>query len=218
LEKADEHARLSEETWDLRAETWFDRRYGFQSSYLRWMQKKLVSLLELGKNPRFLHLSCGIGWAVRYAASLADGQGEFYGIDISSKMIAKAEASSADYRNVHFRKANAEKLPFDNDFFDLIVCSNSFHHYFNPDNVLREVHRVLKPRGRIYIVDVTADGLITRLLDKLAKKMEPDHVKLYSTQEYQTFFGKAGLDYVTSKSVVLSAKVHVAEKTIAPIA
>jgi ubiquinone/menaquinone biosynthesis C-methylase UbiE len=217
VENADEHARLSEKTWDLRAETWFDRRFSFQSGYLRWMQKKLVSLLELGENPHFLDLSCGIGWAVRYAASLADGRGEFYGIDISSKMIEKAEASSANHRNVHFRKANAEKLPFDNDFFDLIACSNAFHHYFSPDNVLREVHRVLKPRGRIYVLDVTADGFITRMLDRLANKLEPDHVKLYSTQEYQTFFGEAGLDYVTSRSVVLSMKVHIAEKTIALI-
>jgi ubiquinone/menaquinone biosynthesis C-methylase UbiE len=213
LEKADEHARLSERTWDLRAETWFDGRFSFQSGYLRWMQKKLVSMLELGKNPRFLDLSCGIGWAVRYAASLADGRGEFYGIDISSKMLEKAEASSTNRRNIHFRKATAERLPFDNDFFDLVACSNSFHHYFCPDNVLREVHRVLKPTGRIYILDVTADGFITRLLDKLAKKLEPDHVRLYSTQEYQTFFAKAGLDYVTSKSMVFSTKVHIAEKT-----
>jgi ubiquinone/menaquinone biosynthesis C-methylase UbiE len=90
--KADEHAKLNEEMWDLRAETWYGRRF----SYFRWMQKKLVSLLELGENPQFLDLGCGTGWAVRYAASLANGRGEFCGIDISSKMIGKAEAGAGE--------------------------------------------------------------------------------------------------------------------------
>jgi ubiquinone/menaquinone biosynthesis C-methylase UbiE len=199
--------------WDSRAGTWYDRYF----SYLQWMQKKLVSLLELGENPRFLDLGCGIGWAVRYAASLANGRGEFYGIDISSKMIERSEASSTGYKNIHFRKANAEELPFDDDFFDLIICSNSFHHYFSPDNVVREVCRVLKLGGKIYILDATADGFITRMLDRLAKKLEPAHLKLYSTQEYQTFFRKAELHYVATQSVVLSVKVHIAEKAVTPI-
>jgi ubiquinone/menaquinone biosynthesis C-methylase UbiE len=215
--KADENAKLNEEMWDVRAESWFDRRFSFQSRYLKWMQKKLVSLLELGWNPCFLDLGCGTGWALCYAASLADGRGEFYGVDISSKMIEKAEAGSTSYRNVHFRKANAEELPFDNAFFDLIICSNSFHHYFSPDMVLEEVYRVLKPSGRIYVLDITADGLMTRILDRLAKKKEPAHVKLYSTIEYQMLFERAKLRYVNSKSVLLSTKVHIAEKAVAPI-
>lgn len=215
--KADEYAKLNEELWDLRAESWFDTRFSFESRYLRWMQKKLFSLLEFGRNPRFLDLGCGTGWAVHYAASLADGRGEFYGVDISSKMIEKAEGGSTSYSNVHFRKANAEELPFDNDFFDLVICSNSFHHYFSPDKVLGEVYRVLKPNGRIYVLDMTADGLMTRMFDRLAKKKEPAHVKLYSTIEYQTLFERARLRYVTSKSVLLSTKVHIAEKVGAPI-
>jgi ubiquinone/menaquinone biosynthesis C-methylase UbiE len=133
-------------------------------------------------------------------------------------MIEKAEASSTNYKNVHFRKANAEVLPFDNDFFDFIICSNSFHHYFDPNSALREAYRVLKPRGRVYILDTTADGFLTRMLDRLVKKLEPARVKLYSTREYQAFFAKAGLHYVISKSIVLSVKVHIAEKAVVSMA
>jgi ubiquinone/menaquinone biosynthesis C-methylase UbiE len=75
-----EVAKLNEEMWDSRAET-YDRCLKF----LRWTQKKLVSVLQLGENPHLLDLGCGTGWAVRYAASLTNGRGEFYGIDISSK-------------------------------------------------------------------------------------------------------------------------------------
>ncbi|MGD0204317.1 MAG: class I SAM-dependent methyltransferase [Candidatus Bathyarchaeia archaeon] len=133
MEKTDEYTKKNEELWDSRAET-YDRRFGFT----RWTQKKLVSILELGENPYFLDLGCGTGWAVRYAANLAHGRGEFYGIDNSSKMIKKAKANSSGHKNIHFYKANAESLPFDNNFFEFIISSNAFHHFSNPDKVLRE--------------------------------------------------------------------------------
>jgi ubiquinone/menaquinone biosynthesis C-methylase UbiE len=169
----------------------------------------------LGENPNLLDLGCGTGWAVRYAASLRNGHGQFYGIDISSKMIEKAQASSTNYRNVHFRRANAEELPFENGIFDRIICSNAFHHYSDPDKVVREACRVLKPQGRIYILDVTADGFLTRILDRLAEKLERGHVKIYSTREYRSLFEKAGLLYVTNKSILPSLKIHIGEKVVA---
>lgn len=207
MEKTDEYTKQNEELWDSRAET-YDRRFGFT----RWTQKKLVSVLELGENPYFLDLACGTGWAVRYAANLANGRGEFYGIDNSSKMIKKAEASSLGHKNIHFYKANAESLPFDNNFFDLIISTNAFHHFASPDKVLREASRVLKPKGRIYILDVTADNFMMRLLDRLSKKLEQGHVKIYSTREYQTLFENADLHYAGHKSVMVSMKTLIGEK------
>ncbi len=168
MEKA-QHAELNEKKWDLRAETFDDKRF----NYFRFMQKRLVSILDLKANQHLLDLGCGTGWAVRYAANLVNQRGEFYGIDISSKMIEKAKANSSDYENVHFYQTSAEQLPFENNSFDFIICSNSFHHYFNPAKVLSEVHRVLKSKGRIYILDATADGLIVRMADKWTKKKEP---------------------------------------------
>jgi len=172
----------------------------------------LVSILDLGGNPYFLDLGCGTGWAVRYAANLANGKGEFYGIDISSKMIMKAQASSAGHKNIHFYKANAENLPFKNNFFDLIISTNAFHHFANHEKVVREAHRVLKPKGRIYILDVTADNFMMKILDRLSGKIEQGHVKIYSTREYQTLFESAGLHFLGYKSVMVSMKTLIGEK------
>ena len=207
MEKTDEYTKQNEELWDSRAET-YDKRFGFT----RWTQKKLVSILELGENPYFLDIGCGTGWAVRYAANLTNGRGEFYGIDNSSEMIKKVEASSSSYKNIHFYKANAESLPFGNNFFDLIISTNAFHHFASPDKVLKEAYRVLKPKGRIYIFDVTADNFMIRILDRLSKKIEQGHVKIYSTREYQTLFENSGLQYMGHKSVIVSMKTHIGEK------
>lgn len=204
------HDELNTSKWDARAKTFDDRRF----NYFRLMQKKLVSSLNLKEGQRLLDLGCGTGWAVRYAVDLVHERGEFYGIDISPKMIDKAEASSSGFKNIHFSVTSAEQLPFDDDFFDFVICSNSFHHYFDPDRVLSEVRRILKPAGRIYILDATADTFIVRMADKQTKKRDPSHVKLYGTQEFGALFARAKLSHVASKSIwgILFMKIHIGEK------
>jgi ubiquinone/menaquinone biosynthesis C-methylase UbiE len=201
-------AKQNEELWDSRAET-YDTRF----SFTRWTQRKLVSLLQLGDNPYLLDLACGTGWALRYAANRTNGQGEFYGVDNSSKMIAQAQAKSQSCGSLHFYKARVEALPFDDDFFHVVMSSNAFHHFSNPEKALREANRVLKPRGKLYILDITANNAFMRLVDRFSRKVEPAHVKLYSTKEFQALFERAGLCYITSKRIIPAIEVHIAEKS-----
>ena len=206
----DEHktARQNEELWDSRAET-YDTRFRLT----RVTQRKLVSLLSLGDNPRILDLACGTGWALLYAADRTNGQGEFYGVDNSSKMIERAQANFQSYSNPHFYKSRVEELPFDDDFFDVVMSSNAFHHFSNPEKALREANRVLKPNGKLYILDMTANNALMRLADRFIHKMEPAHVKFYSTREFQALFEGAGLCYITSKRIFPTIEVHMAERS-----
>jgi ubiquinone/menaquinone biosynthesis C-methylase UbiE len=201
-------AKQNEELWDSRAET-YDTRF----SFTRWTQRKLVSLLQLGDNPYLLDLACGTGWALRYAADRTNGQGEFYGVDNSSKMIAQAQAKSQSCGSLHFYKARVEALPFDDDFFHVVMSSNAFHHFSNPEKALREANRVLKAKGKLYILDITANNAFMRLVDRFSRKVEPAHVKLYSTKEFQALFERAGLCYITSKRIIPAIEVHIAEKS-----
>lgn len=208
MEEELKHTQLNEKKWDLRAETFDNGRF----NRFRFFNKKLVSLLGLTENQNLLDLGCGTGGAVRYAAGLVKEKGQFYGIDISSNMIEKAKANSLDYKNVHYYQASAEQLPFENGFFDFIICSNSFHHYFSPDKALNQACRVLKSRGRIYILDVTADGFFMKMVDRWVKNKEREHVRFYSTQEYQELFAKVGLNYMAGKLIAFPVKVHIGEK------
>jgi ubiquinone/menaquinone biosynthesis C-methylase UbiE len=203
----DKITKLNEELWNSRART-YDRTFGFN----RWSQKKLASLLDLTNDPCLLEIACGTSWALRYTASLTGGHGEFYGVDLASKMIEQAEMKSAAYKNIHFVRANAEELPFHDDFFNLVICTNAFHHFSNPSGVIKESSRALKPGGRIYIADTTGDSFIMRILDRLQRKLEPGHVKVYSTRGYHTFFQGAGLVYVACKTIMPALKIHVGEK------
>ena len=204
-----EHVKLSEKKWDHWSKT-FDNKWG---APFRYLQKNIISLAKLQNNARFLDLGCGTGWAVRHAAILLKEQGNVVGIDISEGMIAKAKENATGLKNVNFYRASSEELPLESNYFDVIICTMSFHHYLNPGKALSEVYRILKQGGRIYILDGTTDDFFTKWIDTLARKIEKVHVKQYSTAEYKQMFSNAGLRYIESKIIMLyPLKVHIAEK------
>jgi ubiquinone/menaquinone biosynthesis C-methylase UbiE len=202
------HAAGNAHKWDERARNFDARRF----DYFRWMQRRALRLLEIKPGMRFLDLGCGTGYAVRHVAALVEDEGIFCGIDISPRMIEIARASSGGLQNARFLVADAEELPLDAGFFDAAICTNSFHHYLHPVAALGEVRRVLRPGGRLCVLDITADSRLVRWIDGRVRLREPEHVKFYSTAEYERMFAEAGLKYVASRTVSTPMKAHIAEK------
>ena len=132
MHKPDEITGLNEEVWDSRAEK-YDTFFGFT----RWTLRKLFSLVSLGDNSRLLDLACGTGSALRYAASLSNGRGEFYGVDNSTQMTRVAKTKAKSYANLYFCKSRVEELPFEKAFFDVVISSYAFHHFSDPEKALR---------------------------------------------------------------------------------
>lgn len=85
---------------------------------------------------------------------------ECFGIDIAEKTIEKTSKLFKE-KNLrgHFLKANAEKLPFSDNTFDLIITSHVFEHLENDEQAFQEACRVLKPGGQLIIfVPGSLDG------------------------------------------------------------
>ena len=74
-----------------------------------------------------------------------------YGIDLSPNMIEQTEKRLAGH--VKCIVGDAEALPYEVASFDAVLCSFSFHHYPHPEKVLSEMNRILKPSGKLIIVD-----------------------------------------------------------------
>jgi len=205
-----EHDAANDQKWSRRAANYDDKKH----DYFRFMQRELIASAKITAPVAFLDLGCGTGWAVRYLSNLLAGRGKFIGIDIAKGMIEKAKLNAVDTRNVEFYEASAEDLPFENNAFDVIICSNSFHHYLRPVQALKEVRRVLKPKGNIHILDITADDFFIRWIDKRARTREKEHVKFYSTTEYDRMFAAAGLKHIRSNllKILYPLKVHVGGK------
>jgi ubiquinone/menaquinone biosynthesis C-methylase UbiE len=208
MENESGHAALNARKWNKRAETYDEQRF----SYFRWMQRKAVSFLSLKKGIHFLDIGCGTGYAVRFVANMLETDGAFFGVDISPRMVDIARANAAGFKNTSFVVANAEELPFDGEIFEVILCTNSFHHYQNPSKALSEIYRVMKPNGQLYVMDVTADSRLIRRIDQRVKRREAEHVKFYATTEYHSLFEKAGLKHISSRLIWPPEKLHIAQK------
>jgi ubiquinone/menaquinone biosynthesis C-methylase UbiE len=204
------HIKLNEAKWDKWSKT-VDGK-GWQFDYLRRAQSSVLSLLDFNENMNFLDIGCGSGWAVGQAAKKAGNKGSFYGIDISSGMIEKARENFRDYANFHFIRANSESIPLDDNLFDNIICTNSFHHYLHPEKAMSEISRLLKPGGKIFILDPAADNMFIKILDKFIKMFQPEHVKIYSSDEFKRLMISAGLKYKGFEIIFSHQKVQIGEK------
>ncbi len=204
------HIQLNEAKWNQWADSLDSQNW--RNQYLQDAQRTLISLLDVRRGIHFLDVGCGAGWAVGKVAKLAENEGLFYGVDLSPRMIERAKSNFSGKGNFYFVQANSESIPLEDDFFDIVICTNSFHHYLNPDKALSEMYRLLKSGGKLYVLDPTADTWMIRLADKVIKWVEPEHVKIYSTKEFQKLFRKAGLKYTTSTAINWHEGIHIGEK------
>lgn len=210
MNREQKHLELNKKKWDKWSSS-LDSE-GWKYKFLRQSQQEVILLLELREDICFLDAGCGTGWAVGQVSKALNGKGTLYGVDLSEKMIEKAKENFGENKNIHFIKANAESIPLEDNFFDIIICTNSFHYYLHPDKALKEFHRLLKIGGKLYILDPTADSLFLKIIDKLAKLLEHAHVKMYSTGEFKQLYNEAGLKYSGTKVVMNQQKVHIGEK------
>ena len=124
----------------------------------RRFHRIVIKRLALHGDEQVLDLGCGTGTLTRdIANALADKTfSRCTGLDAAEKMIYIAKRKAVKIPNIHFDAALAENLPYPDRIFDAAVSTFFFHHiHFElKTNVLAEVARVLKPGGRLLIVDV----------------------------------------------------------------
>ena len=104
---------------------------------------------------KVLDAGTGPGTLVRELARSLPGL-QVYGIDLSDDMIrlARAHARSEQLEErVHFESGDVAHLPYPDQSFDVVVSTISIHHWFELEQPLRELYRVLRPGGRLWIYD-----------------------------------------------------------------
>lgn len=96
-------------------------------------------------------LGCGTG---SLSAALAPHVQHVHAIDASSSMLSAASARLSSFENVTVAEGALEALPLETGSLDAAVLMLVLHHVADPTRALREVHRVLRPAGRLLIADM----------------------------------------------------------------
>ena len=148
---------------------------------------------------KIVDVACGPGFLVK---ELARRSKKFHvtGVDVSSQAIDHAKKNCKGLRNVELKFASVYGLPFLDDSIDLVVCRDSFHHFGRPQKALREMTRILKPGGYLYMQDLRRDLPRYLLAQALPRENVFQKLQFYSVRasytkgEIKTMLEKASLD------------------------
>lgn len=121
------------------------------------------SLGALEPGQRVLDVGSGAGTDSLIAAQMVGSEGRVTGIDMTPEMLAKARAAATEMgaANVQFVEGEVETLPFEDASFDVVISNGVIDLVPDKDAVFSEIHRVLRPGGRIQIADVTIQNPVS---------------------------------------------------------
>lgn len=153
----------------------------FAPRYEAWAgglhQKVAARVAELAAPRRgesVLDIGTGTGLVARSLAAKVGKKGSVVGIDVSPAMLSLAHELSAGLGNISYLLEPAEALVFKDESFDLVTLSEVLTYLLDPESALREIRRVLRPKGRLVLslhrrsLGTEAQDVFFEVLDRFA--------------------------------------------------
>jgi ubiquinone/menaquinone biosynthesis C-methylase UbiE len=136
----------------------------------------MVSDLDLKNDAKILDVGCGPGEMIR---DLMKFDRELFGIDIAAEMvniaIAKTKSAGTKPDAVHIAVGDIEKLDFENNYFDLIICSGIIEYLKDDKGWLSEINRTLKKDGYL-IINITNKYAVRRWTSSIIERIKSNHI------------------------------------------
>ncbi len=122
-------------------------------------------------------------------------------LDLTPNMltVAAKEAIKRNLANITFLLGDAASLPFLDNTFDLVTCRIAAHHFPEPEQAVREMYRVLKPKGLLILIDNIApkNSQTAKILHHIEKLRDSSHVRCLTISQWNRLFQQVGFSRVT---------------------
>ncbi|PMB44818.1 methyltransferase type 11 [Fischerella thermalis CCMEE 5201] len=165
----------------------YDQRW---NNYIAKTLSFLKNWAKISPEATVLDIGCGTGEFERLLVA-ENPQQAITGVDISEEMLLVAKQKCHAYPNVSYQNASVSALPFADNCFDVIVSSSAFHYFNDPDIALKEMRRVLKPVGKVVILDWCKDYFLCRICDFVLKFVDPAYKQCYTQKEFHSLLTSA---------------------------
>lgn len=156
---------------------------------------RLVEAIAPTPAARVLDVACGPGFL---ALAFAQRCREAVGLDLTDAPLAIAEKNRQQrgLSNARFQRGDADRLPFADGDFDVVVCRFAFHHLEEPARVLGEMARVCRPQGTVAVEDLVSSEHRARgdYHNRFERLRDPSHTRALAPTELLGLLRAAGLE------------------------
>ncbi len=152
--------------------------------------EKIIDNIDLKKDLALLDVGGGTGRLLKKIQK-EEPQIEPYLLDTSIKMISESPSENPVV-------GKACRNPFETSSFDVVFCTDALHHFQNKEESLREMVRVLKPRGQIIILEFDPSSPVTKFI-KFGEKLVGEPSSFFEPKDLENFFQKRGLSTTIEK-------------------
>lgn len=125
-----------------------------------------AELMGIAPGVRVLDAGCGTGVATAELARAVAPDGEAVGVDLSTDFLAVAERRVTGGLPLRFARGDVTDLPFEDGSFDAARCERVIQHLSDPDAAIHELMRVVRPGGRVCVIDSDWPSLAVDLGDE----------------------------------------------------
>ncbi len=137
----------------------------YQTPDVVGQRSQMLYALGLKPGQRVLDIGVGPGLLAFDMAQMVGDQGHVAGIDLSEPMIAMTTRRCTELPWTDFKIGDATKLEYDDDSFDVVTSTQVYEYVSDMPAALEEVRRVLRPGGRVMILDTDWDSVVWHTSD-----------------------------------------------------